>query len=176
MLANTGLLKMEPPPEVLPPPPCPAPGFSCLRRASLRRFSRRHMTRACLRRGLTSGGGCLFNSPMLTNEVRYMGTHPSLPCTTTPGGRLPLSAKQPHSSAFVRRMSARRVDATTLRGLLPQGRGLTPRRLAMLANTGLSKMEPPLEVLPPPPCVFSRGRGWLGRFIAVSGARLRKFY
>ncbi len=140
---------MEPPPEVLPPPPCLAPAPSRIRgMAPTMRFSRRHMPCACLRRGITPGGGCLFFSPMLTNEVRYMGTLPSRAQQPPEGGCL-----RPQNSRLwppnVR--SASRCNHPP--GVVAVGPGVSPRRLAMLANTGLLKMEPPPEVLLRTPCL-----------------------
>ena len=137
---------MEPPPEVLLRTPCLAPAPSRIRgMAPTMRFSRRHMPCACLRRGITPGGGCLFLSPMLTNEVRYMGTHPSRAQQPPEGGCL-----RPQNSRLwppnVR--SASRCNRPP--GVVAVGAGVYPRVGSpyRLANTGLLKMEPPPEVNP----------------------------
>ena len=73
----------------------------------------------------TSGGGSIFNSPVLASIASLRGDNPG-PATTTPGGWLHLLADRTFGGRRRTNAAVLRTEATALRGLFCGRVGMSP--------------------------------------------------
>ena len=133
-LTNTGLSKMQPPPEV--------GDVSGSTRHTIQNFRRVYVVYLSVfvrNRGAggTSGGGYIFNNPMLASDSE-----------STWGCPYTLAYNPPEAGCICRQRIRTACRCNLLRRLAVSCDGPCPRvgSPCRLTNTGLSKMQPPPEV------------------------------